>query len=154
MKKIVLTVMSAFILFAFSGCTLCTLSGELNGFYDKIIESKELLDAVSNDIHLCWYNASYNGLFNGDIGLAVMLARGANTETIVRLSKLDEEICSSFNRLKKGRCGELAADVMTAYREYYEFVTGACGSLYSSSRGARKLESELSHRLEDLSRVL
>ena len=105
MRKI-LSVLLAFILsISFSGCALLNVKMEENidstenvqNFYDKVNESKELLDLVATDVCAAWKDASYDyNLSTKYVNDAIEKAKNIHSDNITKINELDKEIRMSI----------------------------------------------------------
>ena len=127
-------------------------SKKLSDFYNKVVESQELLDDVADDIYSNWYDAIYNDEFGEDINVAIAYAQVDHKEDLEKIELLEDEITELFKELKDDKNnGHLIKDVMSAYSDYYEFVVNVSGSFNSYSADKETLKKELASTLKDLS---
>lgn len=152
MKRILAILLLLSMLMCFSGCSNSKNKELLSSFYDKVVESQDLLDSVADDIYDNWYDAIYNDDFNEDINLAIASAQVDHAEDLDAIEALEDEITDLFKLLKDDEDnGRLIKDVMSAYSDYYEFVVNVSGSFNSYSADKENLKKELASLLKDLS---
>lgn len=164
MRKI-LSILLVFILsISFSGCTLLNVKMEENtystenakNFYDKVNESKVLLDLVATDVCAAWKDAAYD--YNSstkDVNNAIEKAKNAHSDNIIKINELDKEIRDLFDKAKdemKGVSAEIALkQVMTAYFEYKDSILNANDALDSSGYiGVSVSKDSLDRALQNL----
>ena len=138
MRKI-LSILLVFILpISFSGCTLLNVNMDENvdstenaqSFYNKVNESKELLDIVATDVCAAWKDAAYDyNLSTKDVNDAIEKAKNSHNDNITKINELDKEIRDLFDKAK-GEMKNISAEfalkqVMTAYSEYKDSILKA-----------------------------
>jgi hypothetical protein len=126
-------------------------AAKLQGFYDLVKESADLLDVVADSIYRNWYDCIYKDKFYESIDLAIASALVDHKEDVDRIKELDENIAGSFKFVKDGEQGALVKEIMSAYSDYYEFVINVSGSFNSFSASKETLKKELASLLRDLS---
>jgi len=145
-------VMVALLGFAMTlGLVGCGEVKHVNTFYEKVVESQDLLDSVADDIYSNWYDAIYEDEFGEDINLAILSARLEHRSDLERIEELDTEIVELFKKLKDGSNSSEVKAIMAAYSDYYEFVVNVSGSFKSFSANKEMLKKELASSLKDLS---
>ena len=164
MRKI-LSILLVFILsISFSGCTLLNVNMDENvdstenaqSFYNKVNESKELLDIVATDVCAAWKDAAYDyNLSTKDVNEAIEKAKNAHNDNITKINELDKEIRDLFDKAKdemKEFSAEIALkQVMTAYSEYKDSILNANEALDASGYiGVSFAKSSLDRALQDL----
>ncbi len=164
MRKI-LSVLLVFILsISLSGCALLNVKMEENidstenaqNFYDKVNESKVILDLVATDVCAAWKDASYNyNLSTKDVNDAIEKAKNIHSDNITKINELDKEIRDLFDKAKdemKKFSAEIALkQVMTAYSEYKDSILNANEALDESGYiGVSSAKSSLDRALQDL----
>ncbi len=126
----------------------------LNDFYNKLAESKELLDTLADDIYDNWYAAEHNNAFGGDANAAILAAEQENAEKLNQIKTLDTEIVDLYKEVKDSLPYSLYR-IMTVYTDYYETVVNVKPSvtyeLLSYSYDREEAEKELASLLRDLS---
>ncbi len=164
MRKI-LSVLLVFILsISLSGCALLNVKMEENidptenaqSFYNKVNESKELLDIVATDVCAAWKDASYDyNLSTKDVNDAIEKAKSAHNDNIIKINELDKEIRDLFVKAKD-EMEEISAEfalkrVMTAYSEYKDSILNANEALDTNGYiGVSSAKSSLDRALQDL----
>ena len=144
-------ILSVSLLLCVAGCSGGSAKN-LSAFYDKVVESQELLDSVADDIYSNWYDVIYNDEFNDDINVAIFSAQLDHEEDLEKIELLEDEITELFKDLKDNeKHGALIKDVMSAYSDYYEFVVNVSGSFKTYSADKETLKKELASLLKDLS---
>lgn len=110
---------------------------DANNFYNKVNESKVILDLVATDVCAAWKDATqdYN-LSTNDVNKAIEKAKNAHSEDITKINELDKEIRDLFN-IAKNEMKDYSAEyalkqVMTAYSEYKDSILNANEALDSS----------------------
>lgn len=110
---------------------------DANNFYNKVNESKVVLDLVATDVCAAWKDATqdYN-LSTNDVNKAIEKAKNAHSEDITKINELDKEIRDLFN-IAKNEMKDYSAEyalkqVMTAYSEYKDSILNANEALDSS----------------------
>ncbi|MBR3837350.1 MAG: hypothetical protein IKJ74_04305 [Clostridia bacterium] len=106
-------------------------------FYDKVNESKTLLDLVATDVCAAWKDATRDyTLTTNEINQAIETAKNAHSENVARISELDKEICDLFDKAKdevRGFSAEyVLKSAMTAYSEYKDSILNANEALDST----------------------
>jgi len=106
-------------------------------FYDKVIESKFILDKVATDVCAAWKDATLDYNFSTkDVNSAIEKAKNAQSENIAKVYELDKEIRKLFDKAKtemKDVSAEYALkQVMTEYSEYMDDIINANEALDSS----------------------
>ena len=133
------------------GMTACGAKSNLQDFYDTVSEVQGLLDIVADDIYTNWHDAIYEDEFDGDINTAILMAQIENSENLSQIDELDKGIADVFKKVKDGKEGDLAKEIMSAYSDYYEFVVNVSGSFKTFSAKKETLKKELASLLKDLS---
>ena len=127
---------------------------ELTDFYNKLAESKELLDTLADDIYDNWYAAEHNNAFGGDADRAILAAQQENAENLTKIKSLDAEIVDLYKEVKDSLPYSLYR-IMTVYTDYYETVVNVKPSvtyeLLSYSFDREYAEEELASLLRELS---
>ena len=163
MRKI-LSILLVFILcISFSGCTLLNVNDEnvnstenAQSFYNKVNESKELLDIVATDVCAVWKDAAYDyNLSTKDVNEAIEKAKNAHNDNITKINELDKVIRDLFDKAKDDIDNvyvEIALkQVMTAYSEYKDSILNANEALDGSGYiGVSSAKSSLDRALQDL----
>lgn len=150
MKKVLALVLALSMLVCFASCS--NNNKKLSTFYDKLVESRDLLDSVADAIYDNWYDAIYEDKFSENINLAILSAQIDHSEDLDRIEALDAEISDLFRDLKDDKnTGKLVKEVMSAYSDYYEFVVNVSGSFKSYSADKETYKKELASLLKDLS---
>ena len=164
MRKI-LSVLLVFILsISLSGCALLNVKMEENidstenaqNFYDKVNESKVILDLVATDVCAAWKDASHDyNLSTKDVNDAIEKAKNIHSDNITKINELDKEIRDLFDKAKyemKNASDEFALkQVMTAYSEYKDSILNANEALDASGyMGVSSAKSSLDRALQDL----
>ena len=164
MRKI-LSILLVFILsISFSGCTLLNFNMDENvdstenaqSFYNKVNETKELLDIVATDVCAAWKDASYDyNLSTKDVNDAIEKAKNIHSDNITKINELDKEIRDLFDKAKdemKEFSAEIALkQVMTAYSEYKDSILNANEALDASGYvRVSSAKSSLDRALQDL----
>ena len=164
MRKI-LSILLVFILsISFSGCTLLNFNMDENvdstenaqSFYNKVNETKELLDIVATDVCAAWKDASYDyNLSTKDVNDAIEKAKNIHSDNIIKINELDKEIRDLFDKAKdemKEFSAEIALkQVMSAYSEYKDSILNANEALDASGYiGVSAAKSSLDRALRDL----
>ena len=164
MRKI-LSVLLVFILsISLSGCALLNVKMEENidstenaqSFYNKVNESKELLDLVATDVCAAWKDASYDyNLSTKDVNDAIEKAKSAHNDNIIKINELDKDIRNLFDKAKDEMSNVSAEfafkQVMTAYSEYKDSVLKANAALDASGYvGVSVSKDSLDRALQDL----
>ena len=163
MRKI-LSILLVFILsISFSGCTLLNVNDEnvdstenAQSFYNKVNESKELLDIVATDVCAAWKDASYDyNLSTKDVNEAIEKAKNSHNDKITKINELDKEIRDLFDKAKddmKNVSAEFELkQVMTAYSEYKDSILNANEALDEMGYiGVSYSKKSLDRALQDL----
>lgn len=125
--------------FALSSCNLDHKEDE---FYSLVSETKDVLDAVAEDIYSYWYDCIYKDKYNQNISDAIDAALKVNEENIYTISKNTAKIRTLYKEVKKGKLHADAKTVMLAYNDYYTLVLEDRGSFetYSENLGLCKKE--------------
>ena len=125
-------------------------------FYDKVNESKILIDLVATDVCAAWKDAQSDySLSTKDVNDAIEKAKNAHSENITKINEFDTEIRELFDKAKN-EMKELSAEyalkeVMTAYSEYKDSVLNANEALDSSGYiGVSVSKDSLDRALENL----
>ena len=134
---------------------------KIQGTYNTLVETTDLLDFIADDIYSCWYDAIYNKKYFGNINTALLVSEN-NTKTKreeveVNNSKLSD-IVSELNNgnYKKKHADTFNAimDAYDAYKKYYEFTINVSGSFKSYSQDKERLKKEVRSYLSKLERKL
>lgn len=150
MKKISASLLLIAIIFSLCSCESAEKEN-LAAFYNKITESRVLLDSVADDIYSNWYDAVYKDSFNDDIDIAIAFAQLAHSDDIEAIKSLDSEISTLFKELKDTKNSELIKEVMSSYSAYYELVINVSGSFRNFSDNKEPMKKELAGLLKELS---
>ena len=160
MRKI-LSVLLVFILsVSFSGCTLLNINmgacENAQSFYNKVNESKELLDIVATDVCAAWKDAVYDyNLSTKDVNDAIEKAKNSHNDNITKINELDKEIRDLFDKAKSEMKNTYAEfelkQVMTAYSEYKDSILKANEALDASGYlGVSSSKDSLDRALQNL----
>ena len=130
----------------------------VQAFYDKVVESKDILDEVATDVCAAWKDAPWDATTK-DINKAIEKAKNAHSEDIDNIKKLDTEIQDLFKKAKE-EAPSLAMElvlkrVMTNYSDYKDSILNANEALdsygYASISSAEDiLESSLHDLFSEL----
>lgn len=144
MRKILSILLVIILSISFSSCALLNVNMKekvdstenAQSFYNKVNESKELLDLVATDVCAAWKDASYDyNLSTKDVNDAIEKAKSAHNDNIIKINELDKEIRNLFDKAKdemRNFSAEFAfKQVMTAYSEYKDSVLKANEALNS-----------------------
>lgn len=130
--------------------------GSAEKFYDKVNESKVLLDLVATDVCAAWKDAAYDyDLTTEEVNNAIEKAKSKHSEDISKINEFDKEIRDLFDKAKKENKKynveiELKR-VMTAYSEYKDSVLNANEALDSGGyMGVSLSKKSLDDALQDL----
>lgn len=163
MKKI-LSILLVFVLsITLSGCSLLNMGMEKSdasaentrNFYDKVKESKALLDLVATDVCAAWKDADHDyNLSTKDVNNAIEKAKNIHSDNITKINELDKEIRDLFGKAKdeiKFSAEIALKQVMTAYSEYKDSILNANEALDASGYvGVSSAKSSLDRALQDL----
>ena len=127
-----------------------------NNFYNKVNESKVILDLVATDVCAAWKDATHDyNLSTNDVNKAIEKAKNAHSEDITKINELDKEIRDLFN-IAKNEMKDYSAEyalkqVMTAYSEYKDSILNANEALDSSGYITVSISKDsLDRALQDL----
>lgn len=161
MRKI-LSVLLAFMLsLSFAGCAFSSVTNagstdSAKSFYDKVNESKALLDLVATDVCAAWKDAQYDyNLSTKDVNNAIEKAKKEHGDDITKINELDIEIRDVFDKAKD-EMNEISAkfaleQVMIAYSEYKDSILNANEALDSSGYvGVSISKDSLDRALQEL----
>jgi len=161
----VIAILITFVLAAsFSGCSSFYpyIMGDVGStvyvqkFYDKVNESKILLDLVATDVCAAWKDATDDfNLSTKDVNDAIENAKQKHSQDIEKIEILDKEICDLFDEVKNEKMdfsAEFALkQVMTAYSDYRDSVVDANDALDSRGYlGISASKDSLDRALRDL----
>lgn len=154
MKRLSIRIFSVFVtaiccvsLFLFGACGK---EGDIQSFYNKVIESQQCLDIVADDIYSYWYDAIYEDKYGGDINKAILYAQLENSENLDKIKANESEIQSLYKEVRDSDFSLEVKAVMSAYTDYYEFVVNVSGSFKSYSADKETLKKALASALKDL----
>ncbi len=108
----------------------------VQAFYDKVVESKVILDEVATDVCAAWKDASSDyKATTKDINNAIEKAKKAHSEDIDKIKELDTEIQALFKKAKEEAPNltvEFAIkNAMTRYSDYKDSILNANEALDS-----------------------
>lgn len=166
MKKHVVFLAMLILSILMSGCTYSNYSKpattkevktteNVQAFYDKVVESKVVLDEVATDVCAAWKDASSDyKATTKDINNAIEKAKKAHSENINKIKELDTEIQALFKKAKEEATDltmELVLkNVMTRYSDYKDSILNANEALDSGYYGIMSSEDLLGSSLRDL----
>lgn len=164
MKKYITILLVLLLCFSLSGCAFLKqiMTGEVaskentKAFYNKVIESKEILDNVATDVCAAWKDATYDyKLSTKDVNDAIEKAKNEHSENIAKVNEFDKEIRNLFEKAKpemKDFSSEtVLKQVMTAYSEYMDDIINANEALNPSGYiGVSSSKSSLDRALQNL----
>lgn len=148
---VAITLLSATVLSATSCGAISNLlnKNKETEFYDTVLESKELIDDLADDIYKNWYDAIYNDEFNGDINKAIAEAYDAHEEDLEKIYANDTQITELYKDIRDGKLKSEAKDVMDAYNEYFTVVVECSGSFNDYSEEKEPAKKALASALKD-----
>lgn len=157
MKKCISIFLVLILLVLFNGCLSFDKqpTESAKTFYDKVNESKVLIDLVATDVCAVWKDANYDHSFSTkDINNAIEKAKNEHSENIAKINELDKEIRDLFGKAKdevKYSTEYELERVMTTYIEYKDSVLNANEALDSSGYiGVSLSKDSLDRALQDL----
>lgn len=155
MKKYTLIFLVLILLVLFNGCALFDAqpTDDTKAFYDKVNESKTLIDLVATDVCTAWKDAKYD-LLTKDVNNAIEKAKNEHSANIAKINELDKEIRDLFGKAKsevKYSTEYKLERVMTTYIEYKDSVLNANEALDSGGYiGISLSKDSLDRALQDL----
>lgn len=169
MKKIISFLLVIVFCISLNGCAfLSVLRSETpnsteqyaSTFYNKVSESKILLDRVATDVCAAWRDAASDyTLSTKDVNDAIEEAKQEHSESIAKINSLDTEIRELFTEAKEEAKNfiqeEALKRVMTSYSEYKDSILGANealdpGGYMSVSFSKGSLDSALQNLFTEL----
>lgn len=101
-------------------------------FYKLVGETKLLLDEVSNNVALYWYESLYENKHGGDAEDAIDKAMAENEEKIALIHENDTRIIELYRTMVDDYSDMeyAAADVMGSYNAYFSSVLEVGGKTY------------------------
>ncbi len=107
-------------------------------FYELVGETKLLLDKVSNDVNVYWYESLYENKYNGDIDDAIDKAMAENQENIDLIYKNDARIVELYQTMVDDYSSMeyAAAEVIGSYNAYFSAVLEVGGKTYEFYSGS------------------
>ena len=156
-KKCISIFLVLILLVLFNGCLLFDKqpTESAKTFYDKVNESKVLIDLVATDVCAVWKDANYDHSFSTkDVNDAIEKTKNEHSENIAKINELDKEIRDLFGKAKdevKYSAEYELERVMTTYIEYKDSVLNANEALDSSGYiGVSLSKDSLDRALQDL----
>lgn len=154
----VLAIISVLCLITFSSCGEKekpqnkedeTLS-KLTAFHQTVLESKECLDDIGNDVYQCWYNAIFKGEYDGNTSLAVADGLYSNPENFITLDKNEQIIKTLYQEMRDTDFTAEVKAVVYAYYDYYDCIVNVSGSFNNFSTVKNTLQKKLERCLKNL----
>ena len=134
----------------FLGCSSKSKNKNETAFYEKVLETQELLDEYADDIYSCWYDYIYEEEYSS-VDSAILAAMIANSDNIDTIKANNDVIKSLYKEVRDGDLSDEVKEVMQTYNEYYSFVMEVSGSFKSFSADKEPLKKELATALKNLS---
>lgn len=123
----------------------------IRAFYDKSVESQQLLNLISDDILTYWNNAIHEGEFNGNVDTAIETALSENGKNLKILQENDVKIKTLYKKIRESQYSNEAKAVIDAYSEYYLLVINANGSFDDFFTNKESCKNALAVALKKLS---
>ena len=164
MKKHVVFLAMLILSILISGCTYSNYSKpattkevktteNVQAFYDKVVETKVVLDEVATDVCAAWKDVPWDATTK-EINNAIEKAKKAHSEDIDKIKELDTEIQALFKKAKEEATDltmELAIkNVMTRYANYKDSILNANEALDYGYTGVVSAEELLDSSLKSL----
>ena len=87
-------------------------------------------------------------MYREDISYAVTCAKSDNEENINTIEENTTKIKDLYKKIKDGKLGSEAKDVMQAYNDYYTLIVEVSGSLNSYSASKATCKKELASAID------